>query len=57
VDNACNEGFIDRHVFYDNHHISTELITIRFIDMARPRLMTPEERTNFLNVIFQVSGW
>jgi hypothetical protein len=57
VDNACNDGFIDRHVFYDNHHISTELITIRFIDMARPRLMTPEERTNFLNMIFQVSGW
>jgi hypothetical protein len=55
--NVCNDGFIDRHIFYDNHHISTELITIRFVDMARPRLMTSEERTNFLKTIFQASGW
>jgi poly-gamma-glutamate synthesis protein (capsule biosynthesis protein) len=57
ADYACNNGFIDRHVFYDNHYISTELITIRFVDMARPRLMTPEERTNFLKLIFQTGGW
>jgi poly-gamma-glutamate synthesis protein (capsule biosynthesis protein) len=57
ADNACNYGFIDRHIFYDGHHINTELITIRFVDMARPRLMTPEERSRFLEIIFQASGW
>jgi Bacterial capsule synthesis protein PGA_cap len=57
ADNVCNDGFIDRHVFYDNRYISTELITIRFVDMARPRLMTPEERTKFLQLIFETSGW
>lgn len=57
ADNACNDGFIDRHIFYEGRHINTELITIRFIDMARPRLMTPEERSSFLEIIFQASGW
>jgi poly-gamma-glutamate synthesis protein (capsule biosynthesis protein) len=51
------QAFIDRHVFYDGQHISTELITIMFIDMARPRLMTEEERTNLLNKVFTASGW
>jgi hypothetical protein len=57
VDNACDDAFIDRHVFYDGHYISTELITIHFVDFARPRLMTPEERERFLDIIFKASGW
>ena len=57
VDNACDDAFIDRHVFYNGQYISTELITIRFVDFARPRLMTPEEREKFLEVIFNASGW
>jgi hypothetical protein len=57
VNNACDDAFIDRHVFYDGQYISTELITIHFIDFARPRLMTPEERQRFLQVIFKASGW
>lgn len=57
VDNACDDAFIDRHVFYDGRYISTELITIRFVDFARPRLMTPEERLHFLEIIFKASGW
>jgi hypothetical protein len=57
VDNACDDAFIDRHVFYGGRYISTELITIRFVDFARPRLMTPEERTHFLEIIFKASGW
>jgi hypothetical protein len=57
VDYACDDAFIDRHVFYDGHYISTELITIRFIDFARPRLMTPEERAHFLDIIFKASAW
>ncbi len=57
VDYACDDAFIDRHVFYDGQYISTELITIRFVDFARPRLMTPEEREHFLEIIFKTSGW
>ncbi len=54
---ACDDAFIDRHVFYAGQYISTELITIRFVDFARPRLMTPTERTHFLDIIFKASGW
>jgi hypothetical protein len=56
-DYACDDAFIDRHVFYDGQYISTELITIRFVDAAKPRLMTPEERQHFLETIFSFSGW
>ncbi len=56
-DYACDDAFIDQHVFYDGKHISTELITIRFVDFARPRLMTPAERLHFLDIIFKASGW
>ncbi len=51
------QAFIDRHVFYGGRYISTELISIMFIDYARPRLMTPEERLELLTTIFDVSGW
>jgi hypothetical protein len=57
VNDACDDAFIDRHVFYDGQYISTELITIRFIDFARPRLMTAEERQHFLEIIFNASNW
>ncbi|MCD6577039.1 MAG: CapA family protein [Anaerolineaceae bacterium] len=51
------QAFIDRHVFYDGKYISTELITIMFIDLARPRLMTEQERVNLLDIVFAASGW
>ena len=57
VDYACDDAFIDRHVFYAGQYISTELITIHFVDFARPRIMTPEERGRFLEIIFKASGW
>jgi hypothetical protein len=57
VDYACDDAFIDRHVFYAGRYISTELITIHFVDFARPRLMTPDERAHFLKIIFKASGW
>ncbi len=57
VDYACDDAFIDRHVFYAGQYISTELITLRFVDFAKPRLMTPQERTHFLEIIFKASGW
>lgn len=51
------QAFIDRHVFYDGRYVGTELITIMFIDMARPRFMTSEERTDLLSTVFNASGW
>jgi poly-gamma-glutamate synthesis protein (capsule biosynthesis protein) len=57
ADYACDNAFIDQHVFYAGQHISTELITIHFVDVARPRLMTSEERSHFLEIIFKASGW
>jgi hypothetical protein len=50
-------AFIDRHVVYDGRHISTELLTIQFVDYARARPMTDEERQELLETIFNVSIW
>ncbi len=54
---APMDAFIDRHVFYDNRLISTELLTIHLVDLARSRPMTPEERQALLATIFEASGW
>jgi len=51
------EAFIDQHIFYDGQYIGTELITIKFVDMARSRFMDPEERITLLENIFFASGW
>jgi hypothetical protein len=56
-DRACDDAFIDRHVIYDGRFISTELIPIKFVDWARPRPMTYQERAAFLQDIFSASGW
>jgi hypothetical protein len=49
--------FMDRHVIYDGHYISTELLTGMMEDYSRPRLMTPEERAAYLQEYFAFSGW
>ena len=51
------QEFIDRHVFYDGRHISTELLTALLEDCARPRPMTPQEREALLKETFAASGW
>lgn len=51
------QAFIDRHVFYDGRYISTELFTIMFVDYARSRFMSEEERVDLLQTIFAASGW
>ncbi len=57
VSSATRQGFIDRHVFYAGRHISTELLTFWFVDYARSRPMTPAERQDLLNQVFQASGY
>lgn len=51
------QAFIDRHVFYDGRYINTELLTVLFTDLARPRPMTAEERQELLQTVFKASGW
>ena len=51
------QGFLDRHVFYAGRHLSTELLGIRFVDFARPRPMTADERRELLMKVFKASGW
>jgi hypothetical protein len=51
------QEFIDRHVFYDGRHISTELLTAMLEDWSRPRPMTDQERQDLLRTVFAVSTW
>ncbi len=57
VSPATRQGFIDRHVFYDGRYIGSELLTIQFVDYARPRPMTADERRDVLSKVFKASGW
>jgi poly-gamma-glutamate synthesis protein (capsule biosynthesis protein) len=57
TDYACDDGFIDLHVFYDGEYIGSELVTIVFEDYARPRLMNQEERSVLLQKVFSASSW
>jgi poly-gamma-glutamate synthesis protein (capsule biosynthesis protein) len=51
------QEFLDRHVFYNGRHISTEVLTAILEDYARPRPMTFEERQALLTSAFAASGW
>jgi poly-gamma-glutamate synthesis protein (capsule biosynthesis protein) len=42
------QAFIDRHVFYEGRHISTELLSINFYRLCPPQTMTEEERAELL---------
>ncbi len=57
TDEATAWGFLDRHIFYNGKHISTEMISIVFVDLARSRLATPAERHKMLEKVFQAGGW
>jgi len=49
--------FLDRYVIYDGKFISMELLTAMLEDYSRPRLMTDQERAEFLGEYFFYSGW
>jgi len=52
-----DKAFLDLHVFYQNRHINTELITIQFVDDAKSRFMKERERKNLLSYVFNLSKW
>lgn len=51
------QQFIDRHVFYDGRYLGVELLTTLLEESARPRPMTADERSAFLQEIFSLSDW
>ncbi len=52
-----DQAMIARHVIYDNKYISTEIFTIQFVDYAKPRFMTQDERDALLTLVFDASRW
>ena len=53
MDNLANrKEFIDRHIFYNGKYISTELLTAKLEDYAKPVPMTDDERADLLNEAF-----
>jgi Bacterial capsule synthesis protein PGA_cap len=48
---------LDRYTIYDGKILGVELITTMLEDWSRPRLMTLEERRQFLQELFSASGW
>lgn len=54
---SYRQEFLDRHVFYDGRHISTELLTALLEDYAQPRPMSAAERSALLEEIYAASGW
>jgi len=49
--------FIDRHIFYDGRHLSTELLTAKLTEHAQPVPMTVEERRDLLEDVFEAAVW
>src|ERR1051326_8957556 len=49
--------FLDRYEIYEAELIGVELITTLLEDFSRPRLMTAQESTDFLQEYFADSGW
>jgi hypothetical protein len=52
-----DKSFIDLHYFYNGKYIGTRLVPLQFIDNARPRPMTSEEKIPFLSEFYQYSRW
>lgn len=54
---GTRQTFVDTYVVVDGRLLSVELWTGLIENYARPRQMTPAERANLLQTIFQASGW
>ncbi len=50
-----DQSFIALHYFYDNRHLSTRLVPLRFVDFAKPVRMTDEEARPLWEAVFAVS--
>ncbi len=54
---GTRQMFIDLYTIYDGRLLNVDLWTGLIENYARPRTMTPAERKQLLETLFQVSGW
>ncbi|MCL4263679.1 MAG: CapA family protein [Anaerolineae bacterium] len=54
---GTRQTFVDTYVIVDGRLVSVELWTGLIENYARPRQMTPAERAQLLQTVFQASGW
>lgn len=54
---GTRQTFVDTYVVVDGRLVSVELWTGLIENYARPRQMTPAERAQLLQTVFQASGW
>lgn len=54
---GTRQSFVDLYTVYDGQLLNVTLWTGLIENYARPRLMTPEERADLLQTVFQASGW
>lgn len=57
VGSETDKAFLDRHIFYDNHHIATELIPLYFTDYSQPKFAPPALANELLGTLFRMSGY
>ncbi len=50
-------SFFDRHYFYDGRYLGNQLETIKLENYSQPRFLAPEERSDFLRMIFGTCSW
>jgi poly-gamma-glutamate synthesis protein (capsule biosynthesis protein) len=50
-------SFFDRHYFYDGRYLGNQLETIKLENYSQPRFLVPEERSDFLSMIFATCKW
>jgi len=52
---GTRQGFIAKHIFYNNKHISTQIIPTIIEDWCQPRLMEETEKEEFLSILYDKS--
>ena len=52
---GTRQSFINEYVIYDNRLLGVNLHTYLIEEFARPRQMTPDERTEILDTLFGLS--
>ncbi len=57
TDKDTRKEFADRYTIYDGRVISIEIFTFMLEEYARPRYMTPTERSDLLTYIWSYTNW
>lgn len=54
---GTRQSFVDLYTVYESRLLNVTLWTGLIENYSRPRLMTPEERADLLQTVFEASGW